>query len=164
MTILTAAAKSNAIVLFLLLALIAIEGTVAAQDKKGALQIKSMQAKLFLMRDGTFGEDLIGSGQAGIVWNVGVNYTADTFLVIVEVTGTPENREPLPALVFTAATGRRVFLTQTARVFNTIGDGTYYAAFLVPTTGCDPIKVTARIAGQRKPATMSKLINFQCGE
>ena len=164
MKILTAVAKSTTPVLFLLLALTSIESTAAAQDKKGALQIKSMQAKLFMMRDGTFGEDLIGSGQASIVWNVGVNYTADTFLVIVEVTGPPENREPLPTLVFTAATGRRVFLNQTARIFNTIGDGTYYAAFLVPTTGCDPIKVTARIQGQRKAATMSKLINFQCGE
>ena len=164
MKILPVAAKSATIVLFLLLALTAIEGTAVAQDKKGTLQIKSMQAKLFMMRDGTFGEDLIGSGQADIVWNVGVNYTADTFLVLVEVTGPPENREPLPTLVFTATTGRRMLVKQTARIFNTIGDGTYYAAFLVPTTGCDPIKVTARIPGQRKPATMSKLINFQCGE
>lgn len=164
MKILTRAVKSATIVLFTLLALIVIEGTAAAQDKKGTLQLKSMQAKLFMMRDGTFGEDLIGSGQAAVVWNVGVNYTADTFLVIVEVTGPPENREPLPTLVFTATSGRKILVKQTARIFNTIGDGTYYAAFLVPTTGCDPVKVSARITGQRKPSMMSKLINFQCGE
>lgn len=164
MKILAVAVKHAALVLLMLHAFYTLEGNAQAQGNTQTLQIKSMQAKLFMMRDGTFGDDLIGSGQANVVWNVGVNYTADTFLVIVEVTGPPENREPLPTLNFTASTGRRVFLRQTARIFNTIGDGTYYAAFLVPTTGCDPIKVTARITGQRRPATMSKLINFQCGE
>jgi hypothetical protein len=137
---------------------------VRAQDKNQPLRIVSMQAQLFMMREGAFGEDLIGSGRADIVWNVGVSYSADTFLVIVKVMGPSILREPLPRLVFTATTGRRVILSQTARIFNAIGDGTYHAAFLVPTTGCDPVKLSARIPGQRKPATMTKLINSQCGE
>ena len=164
MKILAVAVRPHLLFLFLLFACSAFEVSAQAQRNSQALEIKSIQAKLFLMREGKFGEDLVNPDRANIVWNVGVNALSDTVLFTVEVTGPAENREPLPTLVFTAATGRRMLVKQTARIFNTIGDGTYYAAFLVPTTGCDPIKVTARIPGQRKPAMMSKLINFQCGE
>lgn len=157
------AAKLAMCVLLLQLVLFAHAGVVSAQENSEGLQIKSMQAKLFMMREGTFGEDLISTDRARIVWNVGVNVTSDTLLVIVEVTGPAVAREPLPTLVFTAATIRGVFLRQTARIFTAI-DGKYHAAFLVPTTGCVPIKVVARIPRQRKPSTMSQLINFQCGE
>jgi hypothetical protein len=160
------AAKQCSLAVLMLLTTALFAASADAQDaaRSGSLQIKSMQAKLFMLREGKFGDDLIGTGQASIVWNVGVNYTADTFLVIVEVTGPPIMREPFPKLVFTATRGRRVVLSRTATVFNAIGDGTYYAAFLVPTTGCDPVKLMARIPGRRKPATMTQLINFQCGE
>jgi hypothetical protein len=151
-----------ALLTFIAFAFFAVR-TDAQERASGALQIKSMQVKLFKMREGTFGDDLIATDQARIVWNVGVNATADRFLVIVEVVGSAIFREPLPRLVLTAAQGRRVVLSQTARIFNAI-DGTYYAAFLVPTTGCDPVKLTARIPGQRKQATMTQLVNFQCGE
>jgi hypothetical protein len=164
MRILRVAARSASLLLLGLLTFSLFEAAARAQDAGRALRIESMQAKLFMMREGTFGEDLIGTGEAKIVWNVGVNYTADTFLVIVKVTGPAMAREPLPSLDFTATTGRRVLLRQTAKIFNTIGDGTYYAAFLVPTTGCDPVKLSARIPGQRRAAVMTKLINFQCGE
>jgi len=153
------------VTLLMLLSLALFEGRTEAQERASApLQIKAMQVKLFMMREGTFGDDLIATDQARIVWNVGVNATADRFLVIVEVVGPPIFREPLPRLVFTATQGRRVVLKQTARIFNAIDDGIYYAAFLVPTTGCDPVKLTARIPGQRKQATMTQLVNFQCGE
>ena len=164
MKTLAVAVRPIVLVLLMLFSCHAFEVNAQAQRSKQTLQIKSIQAKLFLMREGKFGDDLINPDQANIVWNVGVNYISDTVLVIVEVKGPAEHREPLPTLVFNAATIRGVFLRQTARVFNVIGDGTYYAAFLVPTTGCVPIKVTARIPGQRKPATKSQLINFQCGE
>lgn len=141
------------------------EVTAVAQERADQpLQIKSMQVKLFMMREGTFGDDLIATDQASIVWNVGVNATADRFLVIVEVVGPPIFRDPLPRLVFTATQGRRVVLSQTARILNSVDDGKYYAAFLVPTTGCDPVKLTARIPERRKQAAIRQLINFQCGE
>jgi len=150
-------------VLLLLLAFIAHVGSVSAQGKTQGLEIKSIQVKLFMMREGTFGEDLVATDKARIVWNIGVNAISDTFLVVVEVTGPAEYREPLPTLVLTAETIRGVFQRQTARIMTAI-DGKYYAAFLVPMTGCVPIKIVARIPRQRKPSTKSQLINFQCGE
>jgi hypothetical protein len=163
MKIMTSAARLTLTILFLLFIFVAHVGRADAQgNDAGSLQIKSMQVKLFLMREGTFGDDLVATDQARVVWNVGVNATSETFLVIVEVTGPAVAREPLPTLVFTAETIRGVFQRQTARIFNAI-DGKYYAAFLVPVTGCVPIKVVARIPRQRKPSVMSQLINFQCG-
>lgn len=150
-------------VLLLLLTFLARIENVSAQGKTQALEIKSIQVKLFMMREGTFGEDLVATDQARIVWNIGVNAISETFLVIVEVTGPAEHREPLPTLVLTAETIRGVFQRQTARIL-TVVDGKYYAAFLVPMTGCVPIKIVARIPRQRKPSTRSQLINFQCGE
>jgi hypothetical protein len=149
----------------LLLFLIAVldEKAVSAQDTGRRFRIESMQAKLFMMADGTFGEDLIGSGQASIVWNVGVRSDADRFLVIVKVVGPSAVLESPPTLVFTATAGRRVILRQTAKIFSAVGEGKYFAAFIVPTTGCDPIKLSARIAGYKR-ATLTRLINFQCGE
>lgn len=163
MKTLASAAKLIVPALLFLLAYVALEGRASAQVNAEGLEIKSMQVKLFKMREGTFGDDLVATDQARIVWNIGVNAISDTFLVIVEVNGPAVAREPLPPLVFTAATIRGVFLRQTARIFNAI-DGKYYAAFLVPATGCAPIKVVARIPRRRKPSMMSQLINFQCGE
>lgn len=157
------AAKLIMPVLFLLLNCFAHVESVRAQAKTEGLEIKSMQVKLFMMREGTFGEDLVATDQARIVWNIGVNAISDTFLVIVEVTGPAEYREPLPTLVLTAETIRGIFQRQTARILTAV-DGKYYAAFLVPMTGCVPIKLVARIPRQRKSTTKSQLINFQCGE
>jgi hypothetical protein len=164
MRIRTITSRGLRLALLMLFTFALFEARTDAQERANAtLQIKSLQVKLFKMREGTFGDDLIATDQARIVWNVGVNATADRFLVIVEVVGPAIFREPLPRLVLTATQGRRVVLSQTARIFNAI-DGTYYAAFLVPTTGCDPVNLTARIPGQRKPATLRQLVNFQCGE
>ncbi|HVG35515.1 MAG TPA: hypothetical protein VM911_20865 [Pyrinomonadaceae bacterium] len=161
--IMASAARLIMPVLLLLLTCIAHEGSASAQGRAEGLEIKSIQVKLFKMREGTFGEDLVATDQARIVWNIGVNAISDTFLVVVEVTGPAEHRESLPTLVLTAETIRGVFQRQTARIFTAI-DGKYYAAFLVPTTGCVPIKIVARIPRRRKPSIKSQLINFQCGE
>jgi hypothetical protein len=162
MRILWAVAKRVLLLLFLVPAL--DERAVSAQGTGQGFRIESMQAKLFMMADGTFGDDLIASGQASIVWNVGVRADADRFLVIVKVVGPSAALESLPRLILTATTGRRVVLKQTAKILTAVGEGNYYAAFIVPTTGCDPVKLSARIAGHKRAATLTRLINFQCGE
>jgi|SRR5215213_2203821 len=164
MRILWVAAKRASILLLAFLILALDEKAVSAQDTGPAFRIESMQAKLFMMADGTFGEDLIGTGRADIVWNVGVRADADRMLVIVKVIGPSAALESLPTLVVTATTGRRVVLSQTAKILSAVGEGKYYAAFIVPTTGCDPVKLTARIAEHKRAARLTKLINFQCGE
>jgi hypothetical protein len=163
MRILWVAAKrvSPLLLLFLIPAL--DERAVRAQDAGPAFRVESMQAKLFMMADGTLGEYLIATGRASIVWNVGVRADADRMLVIVKVTGPPTAFESTPTLIFTALTGRRVVLRQTAKILSIVGEGKYYAAFIVPVTGCDPVRLSARIGGSKR-RTMTRLINFQCGE
>lgn len=157
--------ERGSLLLLMLLGLTLTATAVAAQGRRREpFEIKSMRARLFMSRDGSFGEDLLASDEARILWNIGIHYSSDAVLVVVEVAGPPDVREPYRRLAFTATSGRRVLLSQTVPIYNFFDDARYHAAFIVHGTGCDPVKLTARILGQRKPATMTKLINFQCGE
>lgn len=157
--------RAACLVLLILFTMIFLEPAAQAQGRGAeSFQIKSMQAKLFKNDEGVFGDDLIGSGEAQVIWNVGVNYISDTVLVIVEVAGTPGVYESKPRLVFTATAGRRVIMSKSVGIYWIKDNGTFNLAFLVPTSGCDPIKLSARFPAQRRSATLTKLLNFQCGE
>ncbi|HYY58254.1 MAG TPA: hypothetical protein VE842_13050 [Pyrinomonadaceae bacterium] len=142
-----------------------MEATVAAQGgRREPFEIKSMRARLFMSRDGSLGDDLLASGEASLLWNVGIHYSSDAVLVVVEIAGPPDTREPYRKLAFTATSGRRVLLNQTVPIYNFFDDARYHAAFIVRVSGCDPVNLTARILGQRRQATLTRRINFQCGE
>ncbi|HEV2914035.1 MAG TPA: hypothetical protein VGX92_12205 [Pyrinomonadaceae bacterium] len=157
--------RGSLLLLLMLLTAALMETTAAAQSgRREPFEIKSMQARLFMSRDGSLGEDLFASDEARILWNIGVHYSSDSVLVIVEIAGPPDEREPYRRLALTATSGRRVLLNGSVPIYNFFDDARYHAAFIVHGTGCEPVKLTARILGQRKPATMTRLINFQCGE
>jgi hypothetical protein len=40
----------------------------------------------------------------------------------------------------------------------------HFAGFWLYETGCNPVKLSARILGQRRTATVRKVIKFDCGE
>lgn len=89
-------------------------------------------------------------------------------LVIVEVTGDLEAGHG-KSIVLTAAEGRRTVFR------GTFGPGAYQGVsadgkkFYVPfwissNVLCVPLKITARVVGQRQPSTMTKTVKFECGE
>ena len=89
-------------------------------------------------------------------------------LVIVEVTGELEAGHG-KSIVLTATEGRRTIFR------GTFGPGPYQGAsedgkkFYVPfwissNVLCDPLKLTARVTGQRQPSATTKTVKFQCGE
>jgi hypothetical protein len=89
-------------------------------------------------------------------------------LVIVEVTGDLEAGHG-KSIVLTAAEGRRTIFR------GTFGPGPYqgvsedgkkfYVPFWVASNVlCDPLKLTARVTGQRQASAMTKTVKFQCGE
>jgi hypothetical protein len=89
-------------------------------------------------------------------------------LVIVEVTGELEGGHG-KSIVLTATEGRRTIFR------GTFGPGAYQGVsedgkkFYVPfwidsNVLCDPLKITARVAGQRQASTMTKTVKFLCGE
>ena len=89
-------------------------------------------------------------------------------LIIVEVTGELEAGSG-KSLVLTATEGRRTVLRGTygpGPYQGTSEDGKkFYAPFWISSNGlCDPLKITARVVGQRQASTMTKTVKFLCGE
>lgn len=89
-------------------------------------------------------------------------------LVIVEVTGELDAGDG-KSIVLTATEGRRTVFR------GTFGPGPYqgasedgkkfYVPFWISSNGlCDPLKITARVVGQRQASTMTKTVKFSCGE
>lgn len=89
-------------------------------------------------------------------------------LVLVEVTGELEAGHG-KSIVVTATEGRRTVFR------GTFGPGPYqgvsedgkkfYAPFWIGSNVlCDPLKITARVVGQRQASTMTKTVKFLCGE
>ncbi|MDT4898975.1 MAG: hypothetical protein QOH25_4052 [Acidobacteriota bacterium] len=89
-------------------------------------------------------------------------------LVIVEVTGELEAGSG-KSIALNAMEGRRTVFR------GTFGPGPYqgtseggkkfYAPFWISSNVlCDPLKITARVVGQRQASTMTKTVKFLCGE
>ena len=89
-------------------------------------------------------------------------------LILVEVTGELEAGNG-KSIVLTATEGRRTVFR------GTYGPGPYqgisedgkkfYAPFWIASNVlCDPLKITARVTGQRQASTMTKTVKFLCGE
>lgn len=89
-------------------------------------------------------------------------------MVIVEVTGELEGGHG-KSIVLTAMEGRRTVFR------GTFGPGPYqgvsedrkrfYVPFWIPSNVlCDPLKITARVVGQRQASTMTRTVKFLCGE
>lgn len=132
-------------------------------------KITAIKAMLFYDGKGTFSDDILTQPDLAL-WNTiigegSAGSPSNSTLVLVEVSGQYDpNKATLNRKVaFTATTARKVVLQRTADIW--IGkDGKYYAAFWLYDTGCEPVKLSARIVGQSQPSAMTKTIPFKCGE
>ncbi len=89
-------------------------------------------------------------------------------LIIVEVTGELEAGSG-KSIALTATEGRRAVFRGTFNPGPYQGaseDGKkFYAPFWIGSNGlCSPLKITARVVGQRQALTMTKTVKFLCGE
>jgi hypothetical protein len=89
-------------------------------------------------------------------------------LVIVEIAGEVEAGSG-KSIALTATEGRRTVLRGTfgpgPYQGSSQGEKKFYAPFWISSnTLCDPLKITARVAGQRQASAMTKTVKFQCGE
>jgi hypothetical protein len=93
------------------------------------------------------------------------NYPTRNLLVMVEATGEDWN----PGIELIGREGRRVVYRKITKAY-VAGGGSYsapvktYAFFFIEGVRCETISLTARILGQRRPSTMTKTIQFGCGE
>ena len=133
-------------------------------------KITSIQAKLFYHDKGTFSRNVLAKPDFGF-WNTIIGEgdaegPSEATLVLVEVLGKSAESEAAPSrkVELTAVAGGKVLVKRAIQVGLFSDDHKFYAAFWLYDTGCEPVKLTARIVGQSQPSSMSKTIPFECGE
>src|SRR5437868_2047107 len=158
---------------FSLIVLLAIASNLEAVGKATAapppFKITAIKAMLFFDEKGTFSDDLFTQPNLAL-WNTiigegSAGSPSNSTLVMVEVSGkyNPDEAAPNRKVELTATAARKILLKRLADI--RIGkDGKYYAAFWLYDTGCDKVKLSARLTGQTQPSSMTKTIPFACGE
>lgn len=130
------------------------------------LRISQIQAKLFYESTGAFSENVL-TEKGFDLWNTPFDWTYATF-VIVEVEGVPEYLETPRRVELVARyipfdnVKRQIAVRQTEKIRNGSESGKSYAGFWIKNTGCEPVYLTARLAGQKR--RVRETINFRCGE
>lgn len=152
-------------IVFLFLICVQVSDCVAQQDEKNRIRISRIQAKIFYNNTGTFSEDAI-SGNVDL-WNSPFDSSYSTF-VIVGLEGVPDYlksdiRVELAAryLPFDRVKGVRI-VRQVETIRNGSENSKAYVAFWLKKTGCNPVRLTARIVGRKQ--RFRETINFGCGE
>ena len=95
------------------------------------------------------------------------NYPEHHLLVLVQVTGNTDAKVELRA-----TEGRRLVWSKVSQPFyeklgadtEDINNPRRYAIFFIEGERCETLKLTARLVGQRQPSSMSKTLEFSCGE
>lgn len=93
------------------------------------------------------------------------NYPTRYLLVTVEVT----SDEWTAKVQLTGTEGRRVVFNKISQANVAAGGGDIknvktYALFFIEGDRCETIKLTARLIGERRASTMTKTVEFGCGE
>lgn len=148
-----------------------------AQQRSSAYTISAIQARLFYENKGAFSGDVLADKNFAL-WNVVIGEgsaegPSNATLVLVEVSGSAGAYEPMRKVEFVATIRRSRRGLSSAKdvlVRRTLGTGIlnakgkWYAAFWLYGTGCEPISLSARIAGQARQASLQRTIDFRCGE
>jgi len=153
--------------------------TSTANAQTNPHQIVSLKAQLFYEDKGTFSEGDAAEDDHGPpysppkFWNTPMQYEnrSTSVLVVVEVSGegNSERRLQFTAsyIPFTRAS-KEIVVRRVAPVNISIKAGAkpdhYFVGFWLYKTGCNPVKLSARILGQRRTATVKRVIKFGCGE
>jgi hypothetical protein len=93
------------------------------------------------------------------------NYPTHYLLVTVEVTSDDWSAK----VQLTGTEGRRVVFNKISQTNVAMGGGDVrnvktYAVFFIEGDRCETIKLTARLVGQRRASTMTRTVEFGCGE
>lgn len=137
--------------------------------KTAAYKITGIQAKLFYDSNGTFSRDVMAA-PAFTFWNTVIGEgdaeaPSSATLVLVEVSGPGGTAgEGARKVSLTVTAGKKVMLNRTSAIGLFTTEGKFYAAFWIYDTGCQPLKLTAKITGQSPVASKTATIPFACGE
>jgi hypothetical protein len=152
------------------LSLVAV-GAVCAREASSATApytISDVRAQLFYSDRGTFSGDVLADTTIAL-WNTvigegGAGGASSSTLVVVEVAGEPGSYEPERAVELVATADGKELLRQSAELSVLNAEGKTYVAFWLPKTGCDAVRLSARLTGQPQPSARTAEIPFACGE
>jgi hypothetical protein len=148
---------------FTLLILLAICTTAAyAQRRRAAAanapsEITGMKVIPYDRTSDTFSDDIADSSDERL------NELDLSFLVKVEVSGKAGEYADRNVEV-TVREGNKLILTRTTMVGIFNQNGKYFVPFWIYGPLCQPTVIQATLTGQRRPSTIRKKLNFQCGE
>ena len=136
---------------------------------KTAPKITAIRAQLFFEQTGTFSEDLLSMKELAL-WNTiigegSAGAASTSTFVTVEISG--RNVDVGTTKVEIIATGDKNRLIQKKLIDVQLYDERtkFYAPFWLYDTGCEEIKISARLVGKTAPKTIvKKTIPFACGE
>jgi hypothetical protein len=150
-----------------------------ARAQTTPFRITTMKALLFYEDKGTFSADAAEDDQGPPYvppkfWNTPMQYEnrSTSTLVVIEVSGDPL-RNPQAKLEFTASyvpwtrESRAILVRRLLPISIPIKVGEvdkYYAGVWLYKTGCNPVKLTARVIGGGQGSVARKVIKFGCGE
>lgn len=143
-------------------------------------KVSNIQAKLFYNENKFEGEiekkDVLGTFSGNIIdnpefslWNTAIGegsakgYSNQTIVIVEIISKGMSIKNQI--LKFTATTEKKILLQQ-QKIFNCIEDKTKYdLLFLLDNTYCEKITIKAELLkGTKIVSTLSKIIDFQCGE
>lgn len=167
------------VIQFVALTLSLSAATVRSQKRVPPVRVCSLKAMLFYEDKGTFSGDVseVDSGPPYVPpahWNTPMQYEnrSSAVLVVVEVTGEallkPARRLELTARYIPwqkesgeLVVSRIVPVSIPMKVGET---DKFYAGFWLYETGCNPVRLSARIIGRKEAPPIKRVIKFGCGE
>lgn len=158
MTLLRAAALATALVL-----------SAPVQAKGPVAEITDLKAQLYYRNKGTLSDDLLKQKDLSL-WNTiigeGSSGGASTVtLVTVEVSGKDVPLGEIKVEIVATVEKGKVIGKHVSEVTIYDADTKYFAPLLLNDTGCQEIKIAAKLTGKGiKMSPIVKTIPFQCGE
>jgi hypothetical protein len=166
MSTLSARLKLGAFLIFLLASLFGSVSAFSAQSSTTpTARITAIKAATVNAQDGELSvSDNIFDRQQGsappFAGSGAANYPTRYLMVMVEVTNNDGRKVEL-----TATEGRRVVWRKISTAHMTPADyEKTYAIFFIEGDRCELVRLRARLVGPGKPSTMTKAIEFGCGE
>lgn len=154
----------------LTLAAVAALATAASARTPDAApyRLSGMRAQLFFSDRGALSANILGDTTLAL-WNTPIGEgsaggPSTSTLVVVEVAGEAGAYEADRSVELTATAGTRVLLRRTQSLGVLSEAGRAYVAFLVYDTGCEPVRLSARLVGQTQAAARTAQVPFECGE
>jgi hypothetical protein len=133
-------------------------GSVYAQAKKVAdYKITAIKIISFDEQTGKFGGEVDAEQWFGNALDI-------SLFASIELTGPAGEFVPNRNVSVTVTEGKKIKLRKTAFPGVLSENGKYYIPVWLYGSMCDPVKLTAAVTGQQTRSTLSRTINFHCGE